>query len=480
MLLVGAAVSLLPVFALSMFAFPSADDYCYAVAARNGFWHAQVSTYLGQGGRYTSTFLYTALGLGDLSKIYPWFCLTTLLSTLVSFRIFIGSLFKEHMPNFQLWVAAGVAMSVFVGKIPSQVEAFFWMAGTINYLWPIIAFLIWMALLIRIARDADSGGAKSAIRIIATILTILLPGFNEIFCPIILLTLAFSATACRWNRHEAGRFVLALLGIAILLCAVMAMAPGNAVRSAAFPFHPTRHNLGFSLLESARKSWRFFVGHWSYLSLWAAAVSAWLWGPRSIPKTKTVFKSTASIVLWTCVAAAGVYATLLPLYWEYGSTNYSGEGRTYIIPYFIFCIAMVATGTAILTKISEHLSGLSCWIRANRRLMELLVAGIFSVLIMNSPATRTAAKALKAAPAYLKAQRDREAILKSPENKANAVILDTMALRPLPLYWGDIRPEADHWINRCMASYYGLSSLCSPSEPQKLQESSPRTNVKER
>ena len=216
MLSIGVAASLLPVFALSMFAFPSADDFCYSVAARNGFWHAQVSTFLEHGGRYTSTFLYTLLGLLDLSKIYPWFCLITLLAMLAAFHFFLESLFKETVSTIKLWVVAGAAMSVFVGEIPSMVEAFFWMAGTINYLWPIIVFLIWLGCMIRILKHSDSIAAKFRTKIIVTGLTILLPGFNEMFLPIIFLMLLIFAAAHRRNRHKSDRFILTLIGITIL------------------------------------------------------------------------------------------------------------------------------------------------------------------------------------------------------------------------------------------------------------------------
>lgn len=317
MLLIGAVISLLPLFALSLFAFPSADDFCYAVAARNGFWQAQVSYYSEWCGRYTATFLFSTLGLFDLSRIYPWFSLVTLLATLAAFRFFIGAILTKHISTIQFWVAGGVAMAVFVGNLPSTVEAFFWMASTITYQWSIITFLIWLTLLIRIVRDVDSGTAKLGVRIAATILTILLPGFNEVFVPIILVTLAVFVATCLWYTRNADRFILTLLGIAILLSMVMVFSPGNSVRSASYPSHATRHNLEFSLMETARKSWRFFTIYLSYLPLWAAAVAAWLWGPRLTPKTKTVPKSIGCVLAWICAMAFGVYITLFPLNWEY-------------------------------------------------------------------------------------------------------------------------------------------------------------------
>ena len=163
----------------------------------------------------------------------------------------------------------------------------------------------------------------------------------------------------------------------------------------------------------------------------------------------------------------GVYASLFPLYWEYGSINYSGEGRTYIIPYFIFCGAVVIIGVNLLYKISDHLPSLDSRVRANRHILELLTAGIFSLLIMNPLATRNAARALKVAPSYLKAQQVREDILRSPENRSKAVILDVMTLKPIPLYWGDVMQEPNHWINKCMASYYGVSSICAAQSQEE-------------
>ena len=458
-LLVGSGISLLPLFALALFAFPSADDFCYPVDVRKGLWPTQVHYYLHWSGRYTATFLATLLSRWDLAHVYPWFCAATLLSTLFAFRVFVGAASAKDTPRLRLWVAGGVATAVFAGRLPSTVEAFFWMTSAVTYQWAIIAYLIWVGLLIRIVRDAGSRSGKMGVKAIATVLTVLLPGFNEVLAPVILATLVGFVIVCRWHIRRTERFMLALLGVAVLLVAGMLFSPGNSVRSAVYPQIPTRHSLAFALAETARKTVRFFASYGSYNALWATGCATWWWGPRILPRAVTrtgVFAGTAA---WIVAVGAGVYLTLFPLYWEYGAVNFTGEGRTYNVTYFLFCLTAVLATVTLLAAVAGKFPEQSARLRASAPTVDLLLAGALAFLMISSTGSRQAFKALKVAPAYLKSQQSRESVLRAPDNRGKAILVDAMQLKPRGLFWGDIQPEDTHWINACVASYYGLTSV---------------------
>ena len=458
-MLLGVGISQLPLFALALFTFPSADDFCYAVEARKEFWPMQLQYYLQWSGRYTATFLLSLLDRYDLSGVYPWFCAATLLATLFAFRVFVGAACARDTPSHRLWAAGGVATAVFVGGLPSLVEAFFWATSAATYQWAIIAYLVWVAMLIRIARDAGSGSGELGVKAVATVLTVLLPGFNEVLTPVILATLAGSVIVCRWYRQRTDRFMLALMGVAVLLVAVMILAPGNAIRGAVYPQIPTRHNVGFALAETARKTVRFLASYGSYMALWAAACATWWWGPRILPRAMKRTGAHAGIAAWIVAIPAGLYLTLFPLYWEYGAVNYTGEGRTYNITYFVFCITAALAAATLLAVVSDHFPRQSARLRASAPTVDLLLAGALAFLMVSSPGTRQAFKALKVAPEYLRAQQARESVLRAPSNRGKAVVVDTMRLKPRGLFWGDIQPEETHWINTCVATYYGLGSV---------------------
>jgi hypothetical protein len=164
LLLGGAAVSMLPLFALALYAFPSADDYCVAAETHNGFWQMQVDSYLLWTGRYTAMFLLAVLSQWDLATPYPWVSTITLAATLVSFRAVIGSLWPSDAPSLWPATVGAIATSIFAGSLPSLTEAFFWMTSAVTYQWALITYLTWLALLIRIIRHDDRAGSQMMCR----------------------------------------------------------------------------------------------------------------------------------------------------------------------------------------------------------------------------------------------------------------------------------------------------------------------------
>ena len=159
----------------------------------------QSHSYVSWTGRYTATFLQGALSQWDLASVYPWFCLATLVATLLAFRASIAAVCRSEASSRQFTVAAAVGAAVFVGRLPSPAEAFYWMASATTYRWGSITYLVWLTLLIRITRDADHPQRKAALRALAVALTIVLPGFNETLAPIYLMTIAGFAIMSRWR-----------------------------------------------------------------------------------------------------------------------------------------------------------------------------------------------------------------------------------------------------------------------------------------
>jgi hypothetical protein len=326
LLLGGAAVSMLPLFALALYAFPSADDYCVAVQTHNGFWQMQVDSYLLWTGRYTAMFLLAVLSQWDLATLYPWVSTITVAATFVSFRALIGAVGPSDAPRLWSATVGAIATAIFAGSLPSLTEAFFWMTSAVTYQWALITYLTWLALLIRIIRHGDRGGSQMMCRTTVAAVTMILPGFNETLIPIILITLALLAAVSWHQRLSIYRFMLMLLAAAVVFTAVSLLAPGNPLRSSTYPDTPTRHNLRFALIETARQSARFLANFGWYPALWIATCAAWWWAPQVLPRAITRLQGMRRIAV-LCVPVAVVYVTLFPLYWEYGTDNYTGRSH---------------------------------------------------------------------------------------------------------------------------------------------------------
>jgi hypothetical protein len=453
-LFVGALIALTPIFWLALYPFPSADDYCVAVEAREGFWQMQSHTYLNWTGRYAATFFLAILGQWDLAAIYPWFCVLTVAATLVAARAAIGALSPPGTSQAGLAAAAATATVVFNGRLPSPTEAYFWMTSAITYQWAIIVYLVWLALLVGIA-----GTERPALtrRIVIAVLTALLPGFNEVLAPVVLLTLVAVAVIEAARTRRSDRFLLLLLCIAVALTAVSLAAPGNVTRSNSYPDIPSRHHLGFALTQTASQTVRFLLTFGSYPLLWVAALAAWRWRPRFVPRGVPGIGALA-----VGIPVALVYITLFPLYWEYGANNYTGEGRTYNITYFCFIAAVVWGVGRLLDGVSARWSWLTTLLHRRGAIFDVALALAVAVLMVTAPGTARAFRALPQAAEYRQAQLAREAILRAPRNRGRSIVVNAMHIKPDNLFWGAIQPDEGHWINSCVASYYGLASVRTP------------------
>jgi hypothetical protein len=417
-------------------------------------WHSYVSWT----GRYTATLLQAALSQWDLASVYPWFCLATLLATLVTFRASIATICRRAASSSQFTVAAAVGAAVFVGRLPSPAESFYWMASATTYRWGTVTYLVWLTLLIRITRDAGRPQPQAALRALAVALTVLLPGFNETLAPIFLMTIAGFVVVSRLRRLETDRFMMMLLCVAGLMTAAALLAPGNAARSSTYPDIPTRHDVEFALAETARQTARFLGNFGSYPALWVAALAAWWWGPRNLTRT-IVPRGRLLAAAAVLVPAAVVYTTLFPLYWEYGEVNYTGEGRTYNTTYFVFCATVVLAAGSLLDIASERWPAAIARLQSRRATVDLVLASTLALLMVSSSGTLRAFDALSQAPAYLEAQQRRESILRAPGNRGKDLVVNRMRVKPIGLFWGDVQSEETHWINSCVATYYGVGSV---------------------
>lgn len=456
-LLAAATISLLPFLALAQYAFPSADDYCLAVAAREGFWRMQSNFFLSWTGRYTAIATQTVLSRWELSALYPWFCSVTLLATLGAFATPIRAICPRRTPWLSIATAAAVAVAVVLTRLPSPTEAFYWMTGSLSYQWVVIAYFVWLALLIHITREGD---AKLIPRVGAVLLTVILPGFNEVVAPVVLGTITVFVI---WRRSSTGRtdwFLVTLLVIVVALTAVSFAAPGNAERSRSYPDIPSRHNLEFAAIETLRQTARFLRNFGSSPALWLATCAVWLWGPRRLTRMARGGGWLAAAVV---APIAVVYVTLFPVYWEYGTNNYTGEGRTYNITFLAFCGTVVMAFLAILGRAAQRWPVLDTLPRAGGR--DVGVAAALGLAIIFSPGTLQAYRALTAAPEYFRAQQAREIILKTPQNRGKPVTVAALTIRPVGLYWGGLDEDAGHWINACVAQYYALASVRKSKAP---------------
>jgi hypothetical protein len=452
----GAAAALVPRLVLTWFAFPSADDYCIVnETLSDGFWYMQVHSYLTWTGRYAAVLLESVVVQFDLIAGYRWFSLATLIATIAGIHALTAAVSGRNTPRFHVAVMALIAAAIFVGGLPSVVEAFYWMPGEASYQWGTATYFVWLALLLRGASGEDPARRHAVRRAAIVALTLVIPGFNEVMAPIIFATLAAILVANRRHRFDDDGFLLTLVGLVAVLTAVSFLAPGNRARSVTYADIPSRHNLSFALIETGRQTARFILHYGSYPAMWLATLAAWWWGESRLPGTLKPEGRFARDGAVLAALVGVVYLTLFPVYWEYGAENYSGEGRTYNVTYVALCAVVLWVAGHLVARVPDGFR-----VRLQSGIAGSVIAVAVALLVVATPSTLTTFTALKMAPGYLRAERARAAYLRTAPH-TGTVFVDGLSARPPGLFWADIQTDVGHWINDCVAKYYGLKAVQS-------------------
>jgi hypothetical protein len=220
--------------ALSLFAHPSGDDFCYASKVIElGFFEAQKHSYQTVNGRYTATAGIDAFALlGDIVTRYPLAPALLLLSTFAAFGLLVSIVAQNRFTLGDRLLAAGALALVYVSMTPDPAQTFYWLAGGATYQVGNILFTVLVALLVALeTRPRGSAVRRAALFVAASVCVVAIMGTNEVSLILTLLTLACGTVivAC---KGSATRYLwLALLAIALVAAVASIAAPGNFIRA---------------------------------------------------------------------------------------------------------------------------------------------------------------------------------------------------------------------------------------------------------
>lgn len=259
---------LFPIYIISMYNRPVADDYDYAIqtynAVKNGgglfaVIKAAVETsksfYNVWQGLYTSAFV-LAMQPGIYGETY--YCYSTLIIVTVCYLQILASgliLNKYVMKKNFCRVAAisAMIMTFFVLWMPSPAEGLFWYNGAMNYLPWIFADVLNLCLLYDVYKT-ESKKRKLVMIAFSTVFSFVISGANHVtaFANILLLLAAIVVMLPKKKCFAIIPFVSACIGFII-----MYKAPGTAIRQQAFTVQ-TVPNTIFETLKYVRMR----VGDW--------------------------------------------------------------------------------------------------------------------------------------------------------------------------------------------------------------------------
>lgn len=274
-----------PFLLLCAFNQPFFDDFRNGTWLReHGIWGVQVWLFKTWSGRFTTTFIMTALNpvaygwLGGVKLVSAtlfvalWASLTHLL------RALRWSPLGFSCSHSQALWAAGLLLALFCNAAPAPFSFLYWFAGALVYQLTLISLLNFTALALRVGWGPATGRRWAAVG--ASMPLILALTGNELTLVQALPVLALLAVALPRAARPA---LLGWLLLGALAVAGAAAAPGNWARAAAMapPTDPYYHYHWLVLIpRSVLSMLLFLIKPMNGLSMLAAAAVGW-WAAQS-------------------------------------------------------------------------------------------------------------------------------------------------------------------------------------------------------
>jgi hypothetical protein len=448
---------LFPYILLCFYAHPIADDFAYAhISLGMGYWNYQIHDYLHWNGRYFSNALLMANPLcwhSFISYRLVGFFLIVLIPASIIFLL--SSIAGNKISIYDKLISALLFTLLLLGLMPSLVEGVYWLTGAVTYTLGNIIAIIYCGFLAhyfqkRYLVNKTFHFALCLVLLFASI------GFNEV---LMLTIIAIHVlTLFKFNKVKALFTTLTRLLIFAGLCAlVMILAPGNSERSDFFMNvnHRFFYSLGMTLLQMLRFSFLWI----SFIPLLLASFLCIGLGNK-LYHSSPLFRLIMTLKLWEIGLALFLilFLSVFPTYW---STGMLGTHRTLngaAFP-FLLCWFLLVYKAGIHWNISQKFGSLN--VKATRYILLLL-----AVCLVFSGNNARILKQLYTGEisGFNKEMNKRYALIETAKlNGKGDATVPTLKNRPSSLYFLDIAPGCNNWINNAYAIYFGVNRVCTDS-----------------
>jgi hypothetical protein len=445
---------LVPLLALSYYNHPSpADDYCYIwTVYKIGWFEAMKLYYDTWTGRYFGILLnhsnpllwHSVIGF----KILPALLLLGIIYSLYS-------LFSHLTPTLSRLAHlgfAGVVFYLYVLKMPSVSEAFYWMAAFVTVTIPSILTLFWIVLVLRWYRQ-DTQFARISVGFLAGFFVFAIVGCGETnLLTIVLLVGAWWTYRILFSRKVDG-FMLSMLAVLLVSAYLYFSADGNALRMAG---NPLGGDLKFSItatcvkLASLTFNWVFKTPLLFFTLAWLVVLSRLSTGARNYFCVRPWF----AVLLFVGILSAQLFAS----YYAIGK-GVEPTPRVLNCVYFFFLIGWFYVTGVLFHYAQSRFNFVFHFNTIPYAVLNLLlvISVGFSVYTTSNIKVIYRDLVKGTASAYDKEMSERYRLILVSKEKV--VYLPSIDHIPQSLFVEDIKSNSQHWWNRCMAGYFGKDAI---------------------
>ncbi|MGH3609802.1 MAG: DUF6056 family protein [Pseudonocardiaceae bacterium] len=470
--MVGAVLTavLLAYMLLGNFARYVADDFGTKLALQvRSFWAVSIAEYRTHDGHFLATAVQDAAGLLNETfvRVLPAMLIAAWVGVLV---LALQHLVPAAGRLGRLLLVAGIVYTT-LRVTPSPFLALYWMTASLAYVVPLLlaAVLVWL-----VTRPPGRGRQRAAMLTAAALVAFLAAGCEETYTAaqtgVLTVALAVAAgSSVRWapGRQRVPVLAAAWAGSAAGL-AVMAVAPGNAIRDAALARIGNRPSLlglpGVTLPAALHLLHTLVGAHWR--GLLALALLGALLGARSGPMTRGAMRSAlVTGVLATVGALVVVLCAIAP-----AELKEAGLPQAYaqIIPVHAIVCAVATLGWLggrFCRALADRSAPAAAWSAGRRGLVTAVASLLSGATVVTGPIATLASmhQDLPAIQSYA-ATKDAQA---AAARAAHAAGRTSATVPPVanPENMGvfshgqELSRDTTYYINADEAEYYGIVTM---------------------
>jgi hypothetical protein len=367
------------------------------------------------------------------------------LLTVVSCLFFIKALLNKKTLDVSVVAVSFCMVLLYLFKMPSLTEGFYWLAGGITYQLANIATLVTVTLLLTMRRAENYKWKLAA----AVFLCIMICGANETsmleFLYILVALMAFEyASTCSIPKHY-----YLLLFVSLVAASIILVAPGNAVRAAYF--QGEKNILKATLMAATSGFHRIEFWFFDVLVLLVLFLPFLKQVEISSPAERKI--KPLLLFLYPLFIFGILIVGYFPAFWSIG---FEPPSRTVNVLYFLFLGSCFHYAVLCVTYVRQR-SGASIAI-------PLFAQWILFFMLFRSMAphthyhTATLDLVSGRAKTYDLEMEMRYLEVRKHENED--VVFKPLTVIPTSIFFVDI--EAEHpedWKNLCTRDYFHLKSL---------------------
>ncbi len=439
---------LLPYFVLCFFVVPAADDFTFSVITlENGFWGAQHKWYGDWTGRFASSFFLSLFP--QIVESLFWYrlvCFLSLLAFAGVFVFFIKTLYQAIFKRESGYLLPLLLLNLALANVPAINQTFYWRPATVTYMWALVLLLVGLGVLLKIRADSKTSGYLRVCTGLLIVITALLSGLNEIVILLWLFILCCYVLFLNPPRRNLIFFLILIGGAGFL---VMALAPGNSVRSGATEFVGNKNVLR-TIYRSFTLSIEVFFRYLKPDLIFLMPLSIpWLLEMR--PAVDPQIYCSKNIKRLSLVFAGTLMLYLMPAQWAMNGAPPSRAMNVACVWHLLFLLCVFAVWVWNSPERAQRIFNFTIG-KVGSRVGWILV--FCSLVLFGNHGTAISDLLFKVG------SYNREAQSRYDKYKQGGdVTVPAFRAPPMTIFFDDITADPNDWRNSSVGKYFGLKSL---------------------